>query len=231
MPNQRTRTFLFISPAYTDCRNPLGRQGPLRRPPQAFLAVLNLWGVVAGVGVAEAGVGGPRRQSPVPAHARPDLASCLGFALVSLKAGSHRLASACPLQPNPLHAPPHPTIFCFGRRLGHVRAREFRSQEFSFFEDGSRCAPSPGRDAGHWAPGGRSRETARIVASPAPHVAGTAPGSQGRENRIPRGPPLPLRPACLLLRTHAAAWSALSSKRFGGRGLTGYLAQTKRARI
>ena len=202
----------------------------MRCLPQAFPAVLNLWGVGAEVGAGEAGVGGPRRQSPVPALARPDLASCLGLALISLKAGSHRLASACPLQPNPLHAPPHPTIFCFGRRLGQVRAREFRSQEFSVFEDGCRGAPSPGVEAGHWAPGGRSRETARIRASPAPHVAGPARGSQGRSNRFPRGPPLPLRPAGLSLRTHAAAWSALSSKRFGGRGLTGDLAQTKRVR-
>lgn len=134
MPNQRTRTFLFIFPAYTDSRNPLSRQGPLHRPPQAFPAVLNLWGVRAGVGAAEAGVGGPRRQTPVPAHARPDLASCLGFALVSLKAGSHRLASACPLQPNPLPAPLHPTIFCWGRLLGQVRAREFRSQNSPFLK-------------------------------------------------------------------------------------------------
>lgn len=88
-------------------------------------------------------MGGPRRQTPVPAHARPDLASCLDFALVSLKAGSHRLASASPLQPNPLPSPPHPAIFCWGRRLGQVRAREFRSQNSPFLKTvpAAPCAP------------------------------------------------------------------------------------------
>lgn len=51
---------------------------------------------------------------------------------------------------------------------------------------------------------------------------------KGRSSRVPLGPPLSLRPSGLLLPTHAAAWRALTRKRFGGRGLTGDLVQTKR---
>lgn len=53
---------------------------------------------------------------------------------------------------------------------------------------------------------------------------------KGRSSRFPRGPPLPLRPSGLLLPIHAAAWRALTGKRFGGRKLTEDLVQTKRAR-
>lgn len=53
---------------------------------------------------------------------------------------------------------------------------------------------------------------------------------KGRSSRFPLGPPLPLRPSGLLLPIHAAAWRALTGKRFGGRGLTEDLVQTKRAR-
>lgn len=51
---------------------------------------------------------------------------------------------------------------------------------------------------------------------------------KGRSSRVPLGPPLSLRPSSLLLPTHAAAWRAVTRKRFRGRGLTGDLVQTKR---
>lgn len=41
--------------------------------------------------------------------------------------------------------------------------------------------PNPGQGFGHWAPGGRPLETARLGPSPAPHVPGTVTGPQGPE--------------------------------------------------
>lgn len=231
MPNQRTRTFLFIFSSLYRLQKSAEQTGPLAPPASGLPGGSESlgrpgWGWGCGSRGGRAAAADPRSRARSP---RPGLLLGLRSRFVESGLASPRLRQPSATKPPPL--PAAPRYFLLGPTFGAGQGPGIPLAEFSVFEDGSRCALRPGADAGHWAPGGRSRETARIVASPAPHVAGTAAGSQGRSNRIPRGPPLPLRPGGLLLWIHAAAWSALSSKRFGGRGLTGDLAQTKRARI
>lgn len=124
--------------------------------------------------------------------------------------------------------PPYPTVFCVVQSLRPVKAREFRSHQFSVSDNGPAAPRARARLQGtglRVAALLKRRETRRrqrgtwLAWSQAPKIWGRV---------VPLEPPLSLRPSGLLLRTHAAAWRALTRKRFGGRGFTGDLVQTKR---
>lgn len=124
--------------------------------------------------------------------------------------------------------PPYPTVFCVVQSLRPVKAREFRSQQFSVSDNSPAAPRARARLQGtglrvaallKWRETGLRPRRTWLAWSQAPKIRGS---------RVPLGPPLSLRPSGLLLRTHTAAWRALTRKRFGSRGLTGDLVQTKR---
>lgn len=133
LPNRRTRTFLLYFSSLYRLQKSAEQTGPLHRPPQAFPGGSESLGVRAGVGAAEAGVGGRGGRLLSPAHARPDL-GLLGLGLPAC------WKRACTVSPPPAlcnQTPPRPAAphyFLLGPTQGQVRARNQSLQNSPFLK-------------------------------------------------------------------------------------------------